>query len=266
MRGKLLRQPRAQDVHLGLSLRQRNAWLNPSDPDQHTRTGLQHARSEQRVLCDRNPHVLTGSAVRIAKACRQDSHNGEGTHIQSDGLANNSRIGTEAAAPQVLAQNSYRCRAWLAILGQQCAAGQRDCVQQRKYLRRHRRGVHNRGLARPGQREIVKRISCHLAKHTVLLAALGEVPVGKTGKSVWLLQRDIEHQDELIGVRIRKGSQKHRIHDTENRCIGADAESKSEDGDGREAQILPQNSGSVADILPRCLQSGEGGHLARDLL
>ena len=68
-----------------------------------------------------------------------------------------------------------------------------------------------------------------------------------------------------MGIRIRKRSQKHCIHDTENRGVGADAEGKSEDGDGGEARIFPQHSGSVAGILPTCLEIREGGHLARDL-
>jgi hypothetical protein len=55
------------------------------------------------------------------------------------------------------------------------------------------------------------------------------------------------------------------VHDTENCCVGTDAESKSQDGDGSEARILPQNSGSIAGILPTCLEIGEVGHLAGDL-
>ena len=95
----------------------------------------------------------------------------------------------------------------------------------------------------------MKCISRHKTEHTALGAALGEVPVGDAGQSVRPIQRDIEHQDELIGVQIRKRSQQYRIHNTENRGIGADAQGESEHGYGGEGGRLSQYTKAVAQVL-----------------
>ena len=59
---------------------------------------------------------------------------------------------------------------------------------------------------------------------------------------------------QVVRIVIRQRVKEDGIDDGEYRGVGADAEGKSEDGDGGEARIFPQHSGSVAGILPTCLE------------
>ncbi len=160
-------------------------------------------------------------------------------------MADEIGVRTEAAAPEIFAHNGHRRCALLAIRGEQRAACERLCVQQRKYFRRDCRGVDNRRLACSGQREIVKCISGHFAEDAVLRAAFEEVPVGYRRQCVWLFLRGIEHKNELFGMGIRERTQKHRVHDTENRRVGADAKGQRQDDDGGEARALAQRPQAI---------------------
>ena len=56
-------------------------------------------------------------------------------------------------------------------------------------------------------------------------------------------------QHEPLGVDVRQRPQQDRVHHAENRRARADAERDRRDSDRREAGILPQHSGGVAEIL-----------------
>src|SRR6185437_1592597 len=96
----------------------------------------------------------------------------------------------------------------------------------------------------------------------VLLAASSEVSVGKGRERVWLFQRHLEQQHELIGIRIGKGSQKHGIHDAENGGVGADAESEREHGDGGEAGGFAEHAQGVAEVLRQIVNIVCAAHVA----
>jgi hypothetical protein len=48
----------------------------------------------------------------------------------------------------------------------------------------------------------------------------------------------VGEQDELLGVRDGQCAQNHGVNDRKNRVIGADTESKGEDGDEHESRAL----------------------------
>jgi hypothetical protein len=55
---------------------------------------------------------------------------------------------------------------------------------------------------------------------------------------------------EAFGVREVEGPEQQRVDATEDRRVRADAERHGEDGDGREARILPQHARREAEVLP----------------
>jgi hypothetical protein len=63
----------------------------------------------------------------------------------------------------------------------------------------------------------------------------------------------MEHQNDLIGIRIRKRSQKHRIDNAENRGAGADAQGKSDYSGGGEGGRLSQHANAVSYVLGEIL-------------
>jgi hypothetical protein len=63
----------------------------------------------------------------------------------------------------------------------------------------------------------------------------------------------MEHQYNLIGIRIRKRSQKHRIDNAENRGAGADTQGKSDYSGGGEGGRLPQHANAVSYVLGQIL-------------
>jgi len=68
------------------------------------------------------------------------------------------------------------------------------------------------------------------------------------------------HRDELIGLRVRKWSEKHTVDHGENGGIGADAQGEGEHRDGDEAWGFPQHAEAEAYILGERLKES---HTAR---
>src|ERR1039458_736594 len=84
-------------------------------------------------------------------------------------------------------------------------------------------------------------------------AALREVPEGNALQRVRPIHWNMEHQNDLIGIRIRKRSQKHRIDNAENRGAGADAQGKSDYSGGGEGGRLSQHANAVSYVLGEIL-------------
>jgi hypothetical protein len=68
--------------------------------------------------------------------------------------------------------------------------------------------------------------------------------------------------DELLRILVGKRTEQHSINHTEYRRVCADAESKSEDGDGGEARGLRQHAEAEANVLQELLEPTGTPHLA----
>ena len=55
--------------------------------------------------------------------------------------------------------------------------------------------------------------------------------------------------DQALWLPVWQWSQHHRVHNTENRGIGSDAQRKCDDGHGGEARVFTQLAEAVANIL-----------------
>src|SRR5262249_3923049 len=62
------------------------------------------------------------------------------------------------------------------------------------------------------------------------------------------LRGPLDQQDELRWIAEGQRPQQHRVHDGEDRGVGADAEREREDGDGREARPREQRPHGIANV------------------
>ena len=72
--------------------------------------------------------------------------------------------------------------------------------------------------------------------------------------------------DELRGIRIWKWAKEDGVDDAEERCVGADAESKGKDGDGGEPRGLSEEPEGVTRVLEERFEEREGLLLTQELL
>src|ERR1700723_3244857 len=68
--------------------------------------------------------------------------------------------------------------------------------------------------------------------------------------------------DELLRILVGKRTEQHSIDHTEDRSVGADAESEGEDGDSREPRRLAQRAEAAANVLQELLKPNETPHFA----
>ena len=72
------------------------------------------------------------------------------------------------------------------------------------------------------------------------------------------------HRDrnELFRVAHRQRAQQHRVHETEDRGVRADAQREREYGDDREGRTPPQRANRIADIRECAVEPGEKVNVA----
>ena len=65
-------------------------------------------------------------------------------------------------------------------------------------------------------------------------------------------------RDELVGISVGKGTKQQRADAAEDRGVHTDAEREADDGGKREARVLEEGAGGVADVLKRELSYDRG--------
>src|ERR1700736_3720199 len=94
-----------------------------------------------------------------------------------------------------------------------------------------------------------------LCKVSALLAPVSEIRRRSAHVFVVLLGNGFPNRHNPIEMRKRERSQQHRVHGTENRGVGADAQSQCNCGHNREPGVLAQLPQGVPKILPKAVHT-----------
>ncbi len=136
--------------------------------------------------------------------------------------------------------------AQLVLTGQERPAQCRFGAKHLEVARRHQAASELDGFGATGQRDRVAGLRRHEVEDGVVSLPVQEV---QRRDSVALASRRLLHDaDDAIGVRVGKRLEQHRIHEAEDRRIGADADGKGQDGDGGEPRTLAECAHRVTDI------------------
>src|SRR5438445_5662437 len=77
-------------------------------------------------------------------------------------------------------------------------------------------------------------------------------PVSRLLPSVHPMPIWVREKDKLLGILHRKRTKHDRIHDRENRGVGANAERQGNDNDRGESRPLKQTSNAIANVSKKC--------------
>jgi hypothetical protein len=72
---------------------------------------------------------------------------------------------------------------------------------------------------------------------------------GETGFEIVQARIEVVEREEPFGLRKRQRFQQHRVHEREDRRVGADAEGQCQDDDQREPRLVDQTTNRVAHRL-----------------
>src|SRR5207249_1063797 len=100
-----------------------------------------------------------------------------------------------------------------------------------------------------------------LLRADLLPERLGEKPARESPADpplVVLVDRD---RRKLLWLLHRKRAEAERVHELENRRVGAGAERQDEDRHERERRVLSKESHSVPEVLPQRVQPAQRVHL-----
>ncbi len=166
-----------------------------------------------------------------------------------NGLANQARIGSKAAAPQILAQDDGRSRTALPVLRKKRAAEERLHFEKREKIARDYNGADDHRLATPRERELVEPLSCQVAESPALLAPILQIQVRSPSGRDSLLRSRLGKVDELRWIGVRQRFEQHGVDHAENGGIRANAERERQHRDGSKARILTQHADCIARVL-----------------
>src|SRR6267378_1503810 len=168
---------------------------------------------------------------------------------QVERLAHGRRVSSKTAVPKVVADYRDRVFPRLIIIRIESPAEKRRDAQDIPVVAGNEIHVDKLGLAvknRVDARTVPRE---HPGEGVVVVAQGLERCVGKIAVSATLRQRGT-NEHELLRIFDRQQPQQERIDQTEDGGVGANAESKGEDGDGSEARVLAEHAGGEAKVLP----------------
>src|SRR5439155_27330139 len=162
--------------------------------------------------------------------------------------AHGRRVLSKTALPEVVADYRDRIVPRLIIIRIESPAEKRCDAQDIQVVAGNKIGVDKLRLAvkdRADARTVPRE---HPGEGVVAVAQGLEHCIGKIAVSATVRPRGTNEHD-LLRILHGQHPQQERIDQTEDGGVGADAESKREDGDGREAGALAQRTGWEAQIL-----------------
>src|SRR6266850_6361737 len=127
------------------------------------------------------PHIGSDDADRAVKPARRDTNHGEWMSVQSDRVANYSKVAAELPLPEFVIQNRDRRRAGNLVLFRKKRTAQRGVYsQQRKIVSGDELYINRRRLLRARKADAIwKRVHCEVRKHIVLSFVIDVVRVRK---------------------------------------------------------------------------------------
>src|SRR5262249_44447088 len=170
------------------------------------------------------------------------ANDGERIVAEMNGLADNARVAPETPLPITVADDTNRMSSRRSIILRRNRPPQRRVDAQHLIIvpahelpvnGRYRLTIHTHGQAQ-------RMVSQHAGERPVVIPDLLVVAVRE---SVAVLARvGVTEQYELLWVFDRQTFQQDRIHDTEDRRVGADAQRQQERRHAGKTPVTPQHS------------------------
>ena len=187
------------------------------------------------------------------KPCWRHAHDGEGRAVERQRLAHDVRVAAEASLPESVAEHDDR-HGLVVFFRQERTAHRGLSAEDREIVAAHHLHGNLLGLGAGAPVHLGEGEARHLREHLVLVAQILVVEVRERQIAGIAL---VGHEDRGQPIRFVHGNrlEQRRVHEAEDRGVGADAERQREHGDGREARALGQHAQAVAQIL----KHGPGG-------
>ena len=245
----------ADRVHVGARLRKRDAVFQPGKRN-HPMEVARHVRRLER----QRPPELHRCAVERARR-RQDADDRVRLVVEKDRAVDDGRIRAELGDPHAVTDDRHLVFAQLVLTGKKRPAQCRFGAKHLEVARGHQAASELDWFGAAGQRDRVAGLRRHEVEDGVVSLPVEEV---QRRDAVALASRRLLHDaDDAIGVRVGERLEQHRIHEAEDRRIGADADGQRQDGDGREPRALTECAHRVTDIPE---QGRHETHLQRDAM
>jgi hypothetical protein len=126
--------------------------------------------------------------------------------------------------------------------------------EHREKIGRHGKSADDLGVAAGRQREAGAGLRRQQLETAVLGPPIQEVWMGRRERRPTLRRIALPDTDEMLGILVRQRPQHHGVHNREECGVGADAQRKRHQGDGREAGAPHERTSAVSDVLPERLE------------
>ncbi len=202
-----------------------------------------------------------------AEARPRDADHLQRLAIHHHGLPERARIGIEAIAPELVAQNRHGMgfRSAIVLLGDQ-PAERRPHAQKAEVVARH--------ILELGELHSVRALAAEAAlghagarrRPIEHIRAPGQVEIQRIrDKSLPPAARAVE-VDELLGMGHRQHAQHQRVYQREDRRVGADAQRQRQHRRRRESRVAQQAAQRVSGVLHRRFEPRDSAAVAIFLL
>ena len=197
---------------------------------------------------------------------RKDADDFNGLAIQRNRAADNPGIRGEHPPPESVAQDRDRRRIGHGLLGPECPAQRQRSAKNVQRRDSDRRGTDPLRVSRCSRNIDGARGHGRERHRAALFRVVQELRVREARRRASV--PPVPDRDETLGLSIRQGTQQHRIHDTEDRRVGANPERERNDGDRHEPNVPSHATKGVCDVLAELIQMftrSDGQYVAHSL-
>ena len=165
-------------------------------------------------------------------------------------MAEDGAFSSELAAPQAIGDHHGIGESWRGVAGVEQAAELRARPENTEIIGTDHPTLQSLGMLTTGQ---VGRPLIYSRDRRENAGAIPQVVELRNGKADALCAQPPQigvQYDQLLRIMKREGPEKGRVHDTEDRGIGADPQRQGEQHRRGDARRLPHGSQREADVLP----------------
>ena len=241
-RGTLLRLTPRHRVDLRLGLRAARARSHTRDHAKRVRpvvAGQGDGQDEIDVHRTEHPHRIGDDTDDRVRAVTDRQHS-----------ADHCRISAEAPVPEPAGDHGCRrASGSIAALFEQTSPHRREAEHVEELRADAKAGD---GLGGVRRDEVVAAGGKHVengeGRECAALRAQREIVVHRKTDAA-ATGRPAPDLNDVVGVRERKGAERHRVHDTEDHRVRADAQTEDRGGGQRKQRCAPQRSESKTNVL-----------------
>jgi hypothetical protein len=199
-----------------------------------------------------------------AEAGGENADDGGFVTAKADELADDRRVGAEAADPDGVGEDDDVGRVGEVVFGAEEAAERGARAEEGQEVGGGVGDFDLLGVAFAGEWAVGDPDARDLIELFGALAEVVELEAGE-GCAVGVAEAGVE-DGEAIGVGVGERAQQDGVNEAEDGGVGADADGQGEDGEGGEGGAATQLAESVAEILGEGFEGGSGAAVADGLL